>query len=253
MLDEHDGPARRQRADELHRLVRLLGAHAGGGLVQEQQGRIGRQRDPDLQVPLLAMREMGGQVCRLRRQAHRPEDRERSLAAVRESVRARPEVERAAVALHGHPHVLQHGQMREDIRDLVGLGDAQAGHAMLGQPGDVAPVEPHPSRGGRHLPRHQAEEGGLAGAVRPDDRAQLAAANRQVDAIDGEEATEGARESLGSQEDGVSAGGHGDASHDVLAAGACQPRHGPRCARYPTSPARSERRATRESPRIRPG
>src|SRR5262249_13164536 len=49
---------------------------------------------------------------------------------------------------------------------------------------------------GPHLPRDQPEERRLAGAVGADDRAQLAAADADVDAINGEEAAERTRQLL---------------------------------------------------------
>jgi branched-chain amino acid transport system ATP-binding protein len=54
------------RADEildavgLSGLLGLLRAHAGGGLVEQQQLRVGGERDADLQGPLLAVGERGG-------------------------------------------------------------------------------------------------------------------------------------------------------------------------------------------------
>src|SRR5947208_179312 len=65
-----------------------------------------------------------------------------------------------------------------------------------GQPGDVAAVEPDAAAGRPHLARDQAEKRCLARTIRADDRAELAAADADVDAIDGEEAAERTRELL---------------------------------------------------------
>src|SRR5207249_9986763 len=122
------------------------------------------------------------------------QQRRRAPAHVAQVRRLRPEVVRAGVPLHRHAHVLEHGEMREHVRDLVRLGHAQAGHLVLGQPGDVAAVEPDAAARRPHLARDQAEKRCLARTIRADDRAELAAADADVDAIDGEEAAERTRE-----------------------------------------------------------
>ena len=48
--------------DEVHHLSRLLGAHPGGRLVEEQEARAGGERHGDLQRALLAMGEFAGEA-----------------------------------------------------------------------------------------------------------------------------------------------------------------------------------------------
>jgi hypothetical protein len=52
VLHEDHGAADHQLADQRHRLGGLLGAHPRGRLIEQQQGRIGGERDADLQMPL---------------------------------------------------------------------------------------------------------------------------------------------------------------------------------------------------------
>ena len=57
------------RLHQLHGVVGLGRAHAGGRLVETQQCRLGGERDADLEVALLAMRKIGGQLVALVEQA----------------------------------------------------------------------------------------------------------------------------------------------------------------------------------------
>ena len=84
--------------------------------------------------------------------------------------------------LRGDAHVFQRGGVGQDVGDLVGARDALLRDAVGGQPGDVLAVE-QDAAGGRPQHAGQAiEEGALAGAVRPDDGADLAALDLEIDA-----------------------------------------------------------------------
>src|SRR6267378_3392560 len=76
--------------------------------------------------------------------------------------------------LGGHAHVVEHGDLREDVGDLERLGQAEAVHALGRQPRDVLAPEADASGVRREQPRDDVEEGGLAGAVRSDHREDLA-------------------------------------------------------------------------------
>src|SRR5262249_36284425 len=147
----------------------------------------------------------------------------------------RPEVVRAGVPLHRHAHVLEHAQMWKHVRDLVGLGHAQSGHLVLGQPGDVPAVEPDAAARRPHLARDQAEKRRLARAIRAEDRAELTAADADVDAIDGEEAAERTRQLLcaeqgvvGHDEEGMSSPCGATRPNDATPRKAARSRHEPR-------------------------
>src|ERR1700687_1811627 len=96
--------------------------------------------------------------------------------------------------------------MREDVGDLVRLGDPEAGDAMLGQACDLPAVEPDTAGGRRHLARYQTKECRLCGAVWGDDRAQLSALDLEVHLRDGHEAAEASGQALRA-DDGRSHGG----------------------------------------------
>jgi hypothetical protein len=113
---------RRSRArplDEGNGLARLPGRHAGGGLVQEQDLRLQRQRDAQLELLLAAMGEESRLLARPVEEAHRAEDRVRlvgveALHPLEEAPAASP------VGDVGGLHVLEHGEAREDIGALEG-------------------------------------------------------------------------------------------------------------------------------------
>src|SRR5207237_8669582 len=83
------------------------------------------------------------------------------------------------------------------IGDRLAVGGAGAGVGGPCRAVAVPAVQRVVPAGGSDLPRDEPEKGRLPGAVRPDDRAQLAAADREVDAIDREQAAERAGELLG--------------------------------------------------------
>ena len=65
VLDDQDGEVLGDAADQLHGVVGLRRAHARGRLVEAEELRLGGERDADLEVALLAVREVGGQLIGL--------------------------------------------------------------------------------------------------------------------------------------------------------------------------------------------
>jgi len=209
VLDQDDGAPLGDAADQVDGLVRLLRAHAGRGLVEQEERRVGAERDAELEVALLAVGEVGGQQLALVPEADLLQDGAGLVADAAERHGAPPEVEREAVGLRGHADVLEDGEVREDVGDLVRLRDAEARDPVLRQAGDLPAFEPDPAGGGRHLARDQPEEGRLARAVRADDRAQLAALDLEVHLRDGHEAAEASGQALGADDGGGHGGGAG--------------------------------------------
>src|SRR5256885_166848 len=56
VLDDEDGEVLADAAHELHRVARLRGTHAGGWLIEAEERGLGRERDADLEIALLAVR-----------------------------------------------------------------------------------------------------------------------------------------------------------------------------------------------------
>jgi hypothetical protein len=122
---DHDHRAPRGDAlDQGDGSLRLLRAHARGGLVEEQElGRAG-QRDGDLEMALQAMAEEGRGQVGLRVELDRAEDLPRRLRDAPQPIGPRPAIHHRAAALDGHPHVLEDREVGEDRGDLIRLGDA---------------------------------------------------------------------------------------------------------------------------------
>ena len=78
---------------------------------------------------------------------------------------------------------------------------ARAGNAEGGQAGQLALAEEEAPRGGRERPGQHGEERALACAVGADQAEDLAFPELQLDAVDGLEAAEALRQSLGAQRD----------------------------------------------------
>ena len=85
----------------------------------------------------------------------------------------------AGARLHGEAHVLEHGEVGEQIGELERAADAARRARAAPQPRDVLAVEQHRAGGRRQLARDQVEVGGLAGAVRADDRGERARRGRR--------------------------------------------------------------------------
>src|SRR5215210_123827 len=87
--------------------------------------------------------------------------------------------------------VLERGHGGEQPDVLERPGDAPLGDPVRPQLRDVPPLErDDPGRGPVEAGEH-VEEGGLAGAVRPDDRHDRLAGDREVDGLDRHQAAEG--------------------------------------------------------------
>ena len=128
-------------ADQRHRLVRLAGAHAGGRLVEAQELRLGRQRDADFQVALLAMRQVGGQFLGLAAQPDLIQHRLGLVHQVAEGAVMRQHAPAVAARLGGDADVFEDARIRQDVGDLVRAGDALPRDAVGRQAGDVLAVE----------------------------------------------------------------------------------------------------------------
>src|SRR5207248_11257661 len=102
-----------------------------------------------------------------------------------------PEVERmAALPLQRDAHVLQHCEMRKDRRDLERAHEAHLRDGRWTGAGDFLAVVEDLAAGRCQEVRQQIEAGGLAGAVRPDERMDAAATHLERHVLDGDEALE---------------------------------------------------------------
>ena len=69
-LDEHDRDVTFERAEEAHHALRLVEAHAGDRLVEQEQAWLRRERHRDLELPLLAVGEVRREHVRAPAEPH---------------------------------------------------------------------------------------------------------------------------------------------------------------------------------------
>ena len=69
VLDDQNRQILGNPTHQFHRVMRLGRAHPGGWFVETQELRFSGKRDADLEIALLAMRKIGGQLPRLAAQA----------------------------------------------------------------------------------------------------------------------------------------------------------------------------------------
>src|SRR5205823_7310250 len=95
-----------------------------------------------------------------------------------------------------NPDVVEGGHVGEESNLLKGPTDAQLRDSVGLEPGDVCALEDHGARGRRVDAGDRVEERGLPGAVRPDQREDLALADLKGDLVDGREPTEALRQGV---------------------------------------------------------
>ena len=171
---------------------RLLGPHARGGFVQQQQLGAGGQGAGDLQQVLVGPGQVPGPASGRALQAHEGQLLHRPLPH-RPLLPGRPEgrmqegVRRFGLGLGkiAAHHVIQYAHAPHDLGDLEGAADAQAGDLVGGQAGDVPAAEKDLSVGGREHAADDVECGGLAGAVGADEAMDGPLRYGQVQFLDG--------------------------------------------------------------------
>ena len=200
-------PASRMRAIFSTRYSRSLGVHAGGRLVEHEQLGLGRDGAGDLDQPLDAVRQAGRRPVRELLQTQQPEGVHRALArgllllalaGEAEAVRQHAGV---LVPVAAHEHVLERAHVAEDAQVLERARHARPRRLGGRQPGDVRALEEHASLGHGLQPAHDVEQRGLAGAVRADERGDLAFAHFHAHVVHGLEAAELDGDALDAQQD----------------------------------------------------
>ena len=158
---------------------------AGRRLVEQQHARPPGQRQGDLQLALLAVREVAHGGAGAVGQAHGGKGFCRARLQIGEALQ-RPEHRelRPGQRLGGQQRVLAHGQGGEEVGDLKRAGQAQRGAAVLGLGRHVGAEEGDAPRGHRQRAGDQVEQRGLARAVGTDERAPLARPHGELHAVD---------------------------------------------------------------------
>ena len=111
----------------------------------------------------------------------RCERRARRFAQLRFQTGIAPEMERVpGMRLHRQRHIVEHAEIEKQRRDLERAREAEPAAPVHRQRGDVAAGKTDAAGIGRQLAAELGDQRGLAGAVRPDDRVQLAGRRRRA-------------------------------------------------------------------------
>ena len=214
VLHEEDGEVELfldllDEADELHFLGRV---HAGGGLVEEEQLRLGREAADDFEPALFAIgKALRGGVA----EAAEIKNIKELLGAFgdrgfvgAEGTEADERLDRGgrAVEIAGDADVVEDGEGAEEANVLKRAGDAELDDLIDTQSGNGAAVKRDGALGGLVDAGDEIEDGGLAGAVGADEADELVFAHGESDGVDGGEAAETDRGLVELEE-----GGHGSA------------------------------------------
>jgi hypothetical protein len=182
--------------DVLHELFGLMGVHAGGGLVQEEELRIGRKGADDLQAALGAVGQAAGGFIRQILHAEDIEELDRPLVLALLLLPVAGETEDtgehivADLIMQADADILFHGHLVKKTDILEGTGDAQAGGLNNAHAVQILPVDEHRAGGGLIDFGEKIENGGFSGAVGADQAGDLRFTDGQVEIIDRFQAAE---------------------------------------------------------------
>ncbi|MCY1550817.1 hypothetical protein D9M68_870960 [compost metagenome] len=128
MLYDHDRQAFQQFGHKFQNHGSLGMAHPGGRLIQQHDLRRGGESDCEFQLPLLAVRQLFGTCVMRAPDAHPAQPTGGAFVQRRVGIGRPPRipVPRAGAALHAEPHVLQQGELREDVCLLEAAADTEA-------------------------------------------------------------------------------------------------------------------------------
>jgi len=155
-----------------------------------QEFRLSGERNPDLKIALLAMRQICGQLLSLAAQADRFQH---GLSFCNDVAIGGVMGEHAPAVparLGCDTDIFQRGGVRQNVGDLVGTRDALARDAIAGQPRDVLALEQDAACRGPQNTGQAIEEGAFARPVRPDDGADFITPDLEVDATERGQAAE---------------------------------------------------------------
>ena len=207
VLDQHDrDPLLHDGADDVIDFLGFDRIAAGGRLIEQQDLWLARQCARDFQALERAIVERAGRTFRRigeadagKRHASRFA-RRLILARNRRPMQQIGQNAGSLVPVTADHHVLQHRHMRKNLQILKRARQPSPRELVRRKTGHCFAGEPDASVLRRVDARHQIEQRGLAGAVRPDDREYLAGSNGDPDAVDRPHAAKGDGQPIGFQD-----------------------------------------------------
>src|SRR3974390_617544 len=140
---------------------------------------------------MLAVTEIGSPLLGAIGEPDALEQSQRRLAQLRFQTGIAPKTEGVPrMRLHRKHHIVEHAEIEEQRGDLERARQPQRGAAVHRHGGDVDAGESNAARVGRELAAELQDQRGLAGAVRPDYRVQLAGLDHKRDIVAGDDALE---------------------------------------------------------------
>src|SRR6266850_4255262 len=184
MLDQDDGLAALERSQQPDHVLRLVDAHAGHRLVEEQQPGPRGERHGHFELARLAVREIAGKDVHSFLEADFFEHPARRSGERRIAARVAPEAEAVPRArLNRERDILERRKAGIDAGDLERARQAFTRALRRRKRGDVLAREADAAGVGAQVSSELADEGGLAGAVGSDERVRLALGNMEIDAV----------------------------------------------------------------------
>ena len=189
-----------QAGDQLGHLVGLLRVHAGGGLVEQQQLRLGGERAGDLQPAPVGVREAVGRLIPPVTGQALPEEGQHLLGAGAHlsllapgAGQAKDRLERSGPrpAVRRRHHVLDHRHVEEQAQALERARDPQPGDLVGLAAEQRLPEEAHVAFSRLVDSGDHVEHGRLARAVGPDHADHFALVDAQLELGQRAQAAEG--------------------------------------------------------------
>jgi hypothetical protein len=190
VLDNDHGAILDDLLEQFRGLDTLRHAHAGNGFVEHQQLGVLNQQHPDLEPLLLSMTEGLRRPIEMVAQKDHGGDVLHPLADL---LGALPEqgAGDVAAARYREFEIFEHREVFVDRRSLEFSSDTETYDLLFLAAGDFLVLELDRALRDLRPTADQVEHRGLAGAVRPDDDAQLALVDVEVESVDGLEPIEG--------------------------------------------------------------
>ncbi len=191
MLDEHHRDSVvAHRTHELADLRRLLGVHAGRGLVEQDQAGPGGQGPRDLDPTLGAVGQLVGQLAPF---GHTDPVEQRGgallalapLAPLPRGEQQAAQRPRPAIGVHAGDDLVEHAEAAEQPDVLVGPGDALPADGVRAVARDLGVLEDDGALVGTVEAGDQVEQAGLARAVGAHQAHHGAGGHAQGDAVNG--------------------------------------------------------------------
>ena len=158
--------------------------NAGRRLVEQQHLRLERQRERDPDEALLTIGEQRRLLAGDARQMKLDQELFRLGENLFALYRGAPEVEAFAAPLADREiEVFEHAEPRKEARDLKRADEAELGSSSGAQTRNIATEQAHASRRRRNRAGQQADQRGLARAVRPDQSVARAPFQTERDAV----------------------------------------------------------------------